>query len=263
LWLGYSKVDTFIVGRLLGVDVLGLYSVDSQIAMAFSQFVSAAYYRVLFPLLSKSQDSPRFNEILLKSSVYLSVVTLPMMLGMAVVAPDIVLVFLGEKWQDVTQTLQVLSIVAAVLTLSGLLPQAMNAVGRADVSIWINLISLVTFGIGFYFGAQWQGINGILIVWLVLAPLRYIANVAISCSLLGIRVAEYTRKHAGSFVSTLTMLPLVMIVAEAVDAWPAAYRLFLLVIIGASAYAAFSFLFMRQSCMELLAMLKVPKRDAV
>ena len=261
LWLAYNKMDTFIVGRLLGAETLGVYSIASQIAMAFSEFISSAYYRVIFPLLSKSQDSTRFKEILSTSSVYLSILALPVLVGMAVVAPDIVLVFLGEKWQEAIPILQVLSIVAAILTLSGLLPQAMNAIGRADISVWINLVSLIVFGIGFYFGALWQGINGILIVWLVLAPLRYIANVAISCSLLGIQVAEYMRKHAGSFVATLIMLVLVMIAVELINDWSAASRLFLSVVIGVSVYAALSFLFMRQSWMDLLAMLKTPKRD--
>lgn len=262
LWLGYSKMDTFIVGRFLGVEVLGIYSIALQIAMAFSQFVSTAYYRVIFPLLSRSQDSPRFNEILLKSSVYLSIVALPMMVGMAVVAPDIVLVFLGDKWHDAIPALQVLSIVAATLTLSGLLPQAMNAVGRADISIWINFTSLIVFGIGFYLGAQWQGLTGVLIVWLVLAPLRYVANVSSACMLLKVPVTQYLIQHTGSFMATLIMLPVVMIAAETTGAWPAGSRLFLCVGIGASAYGALSFLLMRQPCLELFAMLKTPTKDA-
>lgn len=263
LWLGYSKMDTFIVARFLGAEILGIYSVASQIALAFAQFISAAYYRVVFPLLSKSQDSPRFKEILLKSSVYLSIVALPVMLGIAVVAPDIVLVFLGDKWQDAIPVLQVLSIVAAMQTLSGLLPQAMNAVGRADMSIWINLSSLVVFGIGFYLGVQWQGLNGVLIVWLILGPLRSIANVSIACLLLGLPVAEYLRRHVGSFTATLIMLPVAMTVAETTGTWPAPSRLVLCVLFGALAYAALSLLLLRRPCLELVAMLKTqPKATA-
>ena len=261
LWLGYSKMDTFVVGRFLGVEILGVYSVASQIAMAFSQFVSAAYYRVIFPVLSKSQHSPHFNEILLKSSVYLSIVALPVMVGMAVVAPDIVLVFLGDKWRDAIPALQVLSIVAATLTLSGLLPQAMNAIGRADISIWINITSLVVFGVGFYFGAQWQGISGILIVWIVLAPLRYVASVYTACLVLEMPVTEYLKQHRGSFMATVIMLAVVMIAAEITGDWPAESRLFLCVVIGASVFAALSILITRQPCLELLAMLKTPTRD--
>lgn len=256
LWLGYNKIDIFIVGRFLGSDILGLYSVASQIAMAFSQFVSAAYYRVIFPLLSNSQDSPQFNKILLKSSVYLSIVALPVMLGMAVVAPDIVHIFLGDKWHDAIPALQVLSIVAAMQTLSSLLPQAMNAIGRADISIWINLSSLIMFGIGLYFGVQWQGLSGILIIWLVLGPLRSAANIMSACLLLRLPVAEYLRSHSGPFMATLIMLPLVLIAAQTTGTWPAESRLALCVITGVSAYAALSLLFMRQPCLEFLAMMK-------
>ena len=262
LWLAYNKMDTFIVGRFLGAETLGVYSVASQIAMAFSEFISAAYYRVIFPLLSRSQDSIRFNEILSTSSVYLSILALPVMVGIAAVAPDIVLVFLGEKWQEAIPILQVLSIVAAILTLSGLLPQAMNAIGRADISIWINLVSLIVFGIGFYIGVRWQGLNGVLITWLILVPLRYVANVWSTCLLLRLSVIDFLRAHLGSFIATLMMLFLVMILAGAISHWPPAPRLFLSMAIGALAYTALSFLVMRQSCMELLAILKMPKRDA-
>lgn len=263
LWIGYSKMDTFIIGRFLGAEVLGIYSVALQIAMAFSQFVSSAYYRVVFPFLSRLQDSPSFNETLLKSSVYLSIAALPLMVGTAVVAPDIVLVFLGENWQDAVPALQVLSIVAATLTLSGLLPQAMNAVGRADISIWINLASLIVFGIGFYLGAQWRGITGVLIVWLVLAPLRYAANVVTACLLLRMSVVEYLGRHTGSFMAVLIMLPIVVIVAEATGAWPPASRLVLCVATGALSYMAASFFLMRQPYRELLAMLKMPAKNTV
>lgn len=263
LWLGYSKIDTFIISRFLGAETLGIYSIASQIAMAFPQFISAVYYRTFFPLFSKSQGTTRFNETVLRSSVYLSAIALPMALGIAVVAHDIVFVFLGDKWQDAIPVLQVLSLVAAMQILSGLLPQAINAIGRADIGVWINLASVVMFGIGFYLGARWQGLSGILVVWLILAPLRYVANVASTCSLLRLSVVDFLRAHVGSFMATLIMLPLLMIAAESINDWPAASRLFLCVTVGASVYTALSFLFMRQPCKELFAMLKTPTKDAV
>ncbi len=263
LWLGYSKMDTFIIARFLGTEILGMYSVASQIALAFGQFVSAVYYRVIFPLLSKSQDSPNFKEILLASSVYLSIVSLPVMVGLAVVAPDIVSVFLGEKWQEASLVIRVLSIVAALQILSGLLPQAMNAIGRADISIWINLSSLIVFGVSFYLGAQWQGLNGILIVWLILGPLRSIANVSIACLLLQLPIVEYMRKHAGSFMATLIMLLAAMAVAEATGTWPAISRLVLSVSIGVLAYVAVSPLFLRRPWVELFSVLKISPKATV
>lgn len=263
LWIGYSRVDTFIIGRLLGAETLGGYNIASQIAMAVPQFVSSVCYRMLFPLFSKSQDSSHLAQILLRSSVYLSIITLPVTLGMAVLAPDIVALFLGDRWQEIIPAVQVLSIVATMQVLSGVLPQGVNAIGRADIPIWLNLISLIVFGVGFYIGAQWHGLEGVLMVWLVLVPLRYLANVLTTCSLLRLPVSDFLRAHVGSVTATVLMLVCVMITDESIKDWSTVSRLILCVVIGASVYAASGFVVMRQQCVEFLGMLKAPAKSSV
>lgn len=256
LWLAYNKMDTFVIGRLLGAETLGGYSVASQIAMALPQFISAVYLRTLFPLFSKSQDSEHLDEMVVKSGVYLALISLPLTLGMAIVASDLVPIVLGDKWQDTVLVVQVLSIVAAVQILSGVLPQAINALGRADISVWVNLVSLLVFGSGFYYGALWHGLVGVLIVWLVLSPLRFVVNIVCVCSLLKLSMLVYLKRHGGSFVAALGMVMIVWMFKEATDSWTHVARLLSCVLIGALAYGGLSLVVNRQPCQEFFMMLR-------
>ncbi len=257
LWFVYSKLDTFIIGRILGAEILGVYTIATQMAMAIFQLMSSAYYRLTFPILAKLQDSPRFQEVLLSSSVYLSIASLPLFLGLSVTAGDIVDIFLGAKWSDVILPLQVLSILAAMQTLSGLLPQALNAVGRADVGVWVNLASVALFGGGFYVAASLHGLNGVLLVWMTFFPLRFIAIILASCSILKFQFKKYITRHIGPFISALVMALTVLSIKNLLISWETIPRLIVCIIAGGVVYMLMIYLCARQPLRDIIRILKI------
>ena len=263
LWFGYSKIDTLIIGRLLGADVLGFYSIALQIALSFFQFISSVYYRIAFPILSKLQNSPTFKDIFLKSIVYLSIIALPIFFGMTLVADDLVPMLLGDRWHAAILPFQVLSIVAALQTLSGLIPQAMNALGRVDISIWTNSVSLIVFGIGFYLGARWHDLHGVLVVWLILFPLRYAILIVWACTVMKLSVTQYLSGHTGPIVSAAVMTVSVAVVSMVSSDWSAAIRLGFCVFTGAVIYASVHLFFFRPLLIELLNIRKMSDKASL
>lgn len=256
LWLLYSKMDTFFIGRILGTEILGIYSIANQIAMSFSQFISATHYRVMFPLFAKYQDSDQRGKILLLSSVYLSLVALPVYFGLSAVADEMITVFLGVGWEQSAKYLQVLSIVAAMLTLSGLLPQAINAAGRADITVWINLVSIPLFGAGFYFGAETYGINGVLYAWLILMPFRYLANVVSACKMTQLKISTYFSGHIGPLISAFLMFLAVSYFLTQTSVSNIHLRLILGISLGILCYLTCLLVFSRKEVQEILAMIR-------
>ncbi|MDJ0928062.1 MAG: lipopolysaccharide biosynthesis protein [Gammaproteobacteria bacterium] len=255
LWYVYSRLDTLVVGRLLGVEVLGVYNVAFQIANAFQQFISSVCYRIALPAFSKLQDSPELRGTVIKASRYLAIVALPVFFGIVVTAPDIVNLFLGPKWIDAVAVIQVLAIIASLQALSGLLAQSVNAVGKPSVNTRINLVSVPVFAIGFYFGASLGGLPGVLAAWIFMFPLRYLVVALATRSAVGVDLRLYLRAIAGPLIAAAVMAAIVQALLLLLQDWTPAGRLPMLVALGATAYALGAFVIFRSSARELVSML--------
>jgi len=93
-----TNVDNFTVGFFLGSSKLGYYAVAYSLCL-FSSMVSGSAATALFPTLSKFQeDLPRVRRGYLESFGYAVATVTPLALGLAIVAPEIVLVLLGVEW---------------------------------------------------------------------------------------------------------------------------------------------------------------------
>lgn len=256
LWFAYSRLDILIIGRLLGAEILGIYSIAAQLANAFFQFISASYYRLVFPVLSRLQGSERFATTLLRASRTLAVVSLPIFFGLCAVAVDAVPLILGSRWVDAVEPLQVLSLVAAMQTMSGLLPQAINATGRAWVTVWINAGSVILFGCGFYLAAETYGLQGILITWLILFPIRYLVVVATTSAIVGFSLKSYLMAHARPLIASLLMVFVVYGIMLWVHAAPPVLRLITAICSGGIAYLAVTYFLCRDVLADLLELVK-------
>lgn len=119
--VGYaaSNVDTFVVGLTLGPGPLGLYNRGFQLLMRPLGQIRAPSTTVALPVLARLLDTPaRFDAMLVRGQ---QVLALPVALVLAVVAgaaDDVVAVFLGPGWQEVTPLLQCFAVAGACQTLA-------------------------------------------------------------------------------------------------------------------------------------------------
>jgi O-antigen/teichoic acid export membrane protein len=252
LWALYSRLDTVVIGRLLGADTLGIYNLGTQLAQSVSQFASSVYYRIAFPVLSLRKDSNDFAGLLLRSSVYLSIMVLPFFFGLSAVAQDVVDVLLGEKWRGAVPVVQVIALASAAVTVSGLLPQAMSAKGRADIGIMLNLVSVAAFGAGFWIGASAVGLVGVLLAWIILVPLRTGWMIVVAAGPCGYGALEYVRRHTAVVAAAGCMYFSVRVTAYVLADWEPLWRLFVCCACGASVYTAAIAVFDRPTTLTLV-----------
>ncbi|MBI5617984.1 MAG: lipopolysaccharide biosynthesis protein [Gammaproteobacteria bacterium] len=236
LWLGTTRIDVLVIGRILGTDTLGAYTIASQIAMAFFQFIASSYYRVVYPAFSRLQASSHRNAFVEKSSVYLALVALPVFGGIAAVAGPFVEVFLGAKWSASVAPLQVLALVAALQTMGGLLPQAANAIGRTDVGVRVNLVTLLVMASTFYLAAKFGGLEALLVTWCVVAPVRFLLLCNLACKALGISISHYAKLHLGPAVSCALMVAVVCATEMLLASLSAASKLAVEIAVAALSY---------------------------
>jgi O-antigen/teichoic acid export membrane protein len=104
------NADNFVVGRVLGPAALGSYGRAYQLMSLPVRFIASAL-DVLFPVLSRVQvDLPRLQRAFLRSLGAIALLTFPITALVVVGAPEIVVILLGPKWDQVVPPLQVLSL---------------------------------------------------------------------------------------------------------------------------------------------------------
>jgi len=107
--------QNFILGKLSGAKVLGLYSVSYEVSTLTTAEIVAPINRAAFPGYSKMAD----NKEKLKAS-YLTVlshiilIAVPSAVGIAVIAPLIVPVLLGETWLDTIPLMKIIALASAL-----------------------------------------------------------------------------------------------------------------------------------------------------
>lgn len=100
IWLT-SYVDIFIVGTLLSQYYLGLYKTSSAIVGQLMGLVTAVTTPILFSSLSRLQnDEIEFRNIFFKFQKYVSILVMPLGVGIFCYSDFITMVLLGEQWME-------------------------------------------------------------------------------------------------------------------------------------------------------------------
>jgi PST family polysaccharide transporter len=122
--------DYFIAGRLLGAEALGLYSRAFYIMRVPTTLISSTLHSVLFPAFSQIQnDRPRLLRGYLTAVMITSALTMPVMVTLAIIAPEMIRLFFGEAWTGTVKPLQLLCPVG-VLGLYTLSDALLKATGQ-------------------------------------------------------------------------------------------------------------------------------------
>ena len=135
-----SQIDTLLIGKLLGVETLGVYNIAKQIIMKPIQIINPIVSKVTFPVMAKIQnDTDRLKEIYLKAINLLSSINFPIYLFMLITAPQLVPLMFGEQWVDAIIIVQILSIYGALRSIGNPVGSLLLAKGRADWGFYWNL----------------------------------------------------------------------------------------------------------------------------
>jgi PST family polysaccharide transporter len=176
----YSQSDYIIVGRLMGDATLGAYQMAMNLASAPAEKVSALLMRTAAPLFANvMNDQPlvrRYYGIVLES---LSLLILPLMLGLALVAPEGVAVILGPKWGNAVEPLRWLTLFVILRTMGVLTDQVLVSQRRTRLTMRASIVNFCLMPAAFYSAARWLGPGAVAAAWVMLAPVTMVPMLVI------------------------------------------------------------------------------------
>jgi len=173
LFFFYTQADIFLIGKFLGKELLGVYSVASHIASLPMHKIMGSINQVAFPAFSSIQsDKQTISNYVLKVSRLMSFVTFPVFFGMSCISAEFVVVVLGEKWVDAILPLQLLTLIMPLRMLGNIMSILLHGIGKANVAVVNLIISSILMISAFYIGMDW-GIIGVCYAWVAIFPIVF------------------------------------------------------------------------------------------
>jgi O-antigen/teichoic acid export membrane protein len=263
LWFFFTQADTVIIGRTLGGEILGVYSVALHLASLPVQRVSGILNQVAFPALARYQnDRAAIARQLLKAFELVSLIAFPILWGMAATAPDVVLVFLGNHWEGAVLPLRVLALIMPFRTVVQFLPAVTDAVGRPGVALQNGIVACTLMPLAFYAGSHW-GIFGVAMAWALVYPVVLVINMHRMLGVIGLTLGEVALRMLPAMLSGAAMCAAVVGVHGMLDGL-ADRRMALAIQVGAGAlaYVAASCVLNRAAVGEVWGMLRRRRQPA-
>jgi teichuronic acid exporter len=237
-WYAYTNADFAIVGYVMSTEVLGFYTFAWSIAALPAEKLSGLVIGVAPSVLSAARSDPgeirRYYLLLVRG---VALITFPVAVGVALVAPDLVAGVFGAKWEGAIAPLQLLALFFGVRSLATLPPVVMLATGRPDVDRNISLTYLLVMPPLFYFATRW-GITGVAAVWLIAYPMLFVLlSQRWVLNQLEIRAREFVSEVLPAFAAVSVMAVIVALLSRQTgDAIPPLARLIVLSVTGAVVY---------------------------
>ncbi|MDO8725079.1 MAG: lipopolysaccharide biosynthesis protein [Candidatus Methanoperedens sp.] len=180
-----SVVDVTVIGRMLGADDLGYYSIAMGVAGLLTTQVGTLMKSVMFPIYSTIQDkSSTLNKAYLKTIRYVSLISIPASLGIFAISGDFVKVVYGSKWLPAVAALQVLCFYGLFRSLLSTTENLYLAAGKPQVRTKLNLLQLV-----------------MMVLFMYPLTIRYgIMGAAIAATLPSVLVVVLTLREAGKII---------------------------------------------------------------
>lgn len=156
-----SIIDVTFIGRLLGSDDLGYYTIAFGIATLLTSQVSGLVGTVMFPVYAQIKDEKAtLKKAYLRTINYVSFISIPATVGIFAVSLDFVKVVYGAKWLPAVAALQVLCFYGLNRSLLGTTEQLYLAAGKPAIRTKLNLLQLVFMGALMYPLTMRYGIAG-------------------------------------------------------------------------------------------------------
>jgi O-antigen/teichoic acid export membrane protein len=201
-WFVQSQADVMIAGRVLDPHSLGVYTTGLFMAQLLAAKFVPPINEVAYAAYSRQQGVG--PQPLLATIRLVMLVALPAYAGMAVVAPVLVPVLLGEQWVEIVPLLPILAMAMSMMTLQILFAPATNARGVPAAALRIAMLGSVIMPGAFLIGSQW-GLLGFAWGWVGGMALLCALTVRLSGGLIGLRLGGLARAVAPPLTAALAM----------------------------------------------------------
>ena len=199
------RADDFLIGMVLGDVALGTYAVAYRGLQILEQVLAKTGTVVAFSAFSRLQDRPeQMREAFYESTRAASVASMPVFVGVSMVATFAVPLVFGEQYTESGQVLQVLALIGVVHGVSYLNYPVFTGVGRPDYVMKLSAIRTVANVIVFFVAVPY-GIVAVAAAFVARAYLLMPLNVFVLRRAIEISPKRYFANFIPALVGCVVM----------------------------------------------------------
>lgn len=165
-----------LIGRYFSSAAVGFYTQANNWSSYFYTFISSSLQGVTYPIMTSiKEDRGRLVSIYKQLISITMLVSLPILVGLAAVADNVILLLLGEEWLPAVPLLVALCLARTVTPISAINMNILNALGRSDLFLKVDL-SKLPLTLGALFLALPYGIEAIAWASVVTSFIAFFIN---------------------------------------------------------------------------------------
>ncbi|WP_022836534.1 MOP flippase family protein [Salisaeta longa] len=185
------RMDDLLIGGFLGSTALGYYNVAYRILLALTQMISSVGSRVMFPVFSQLQHNlDRLRQSYYAAIKYTVMLSAPIYVGLAVLAPYIIPTAFGAKWEASVPIMQVLSFVGILHSVLYFNSPVILSQGRSLLNMSLTMLRAIVNFTAFLIAVQW-GIFAVAVTYTAMGYLLAPVEVGVVHRLIQINWKRY------------------------------------------------------------------------
>ncbi len=259
-----QDVDYLLIGRYLGADDLGIYTLAFRIPELVILQFCATVAQVIFPIFTKiREDEETLRLGFLETTRYVALITAPISMGLALLAKPFVLALFGEKWLEVAPVLQAIAIYSFFLSLGFNAGDVYKAQGRPILLTYISILQIVVLAPLMFWAVT--GPADIVVAGWVQVFTAFVTSVVYLAVALRMLKVSFARLIEALKTPALPALGMVLVVwgglYVSVD-WGIWFQLTFNILAGGLAYLLLLYVFERATVLQALDLLgKIVRRE--
>ncbi len=251
----FNNLYGLIIGKIYNEELLGAYNRGDQFPKLIVNNLGAAIQSVLLPAFSARQgDIAQVRSMVRRAIRTSSFLVLPMLFGLFAVADTMVAALLGEKWLICVPYLRIMCVAYSFWPIHITNLQAINAVGRSDVFLKLEIVKKTVGILGLVIGVNFSPII-LVSIKAVIDFLCTFINAWPNKKLLGYSIGSQWMDIMPSMALSLVMCAAVYLLQFVLPggAW---MKLTVQIIAGAVIYGGLAWMFRVESFQYLVGMVK-------
>jgi len=203
-----ERVDVLVVGRIGSTSALGVYNMAAELSLMATEQVRSAVERGLIPSYARlAYDREKLVEAFLHVLTSVSILTVPLALGLFSVSEDFVRVFLGSQWDATVPILRWLSIysllvsIEVILTGSILIASGHERLSAAAMWIRVGFLLPSVVVAGYFWGVQRVAVGATIAAALMLPVAAYCQTTALPVTVGNLARALWRPAVAGAIMA--------------------------------------------------------------
>lgn len=137
-----TQADSLIVGKVMGAEMLGVYSLAKELVLQPLKLVSPVINRLALPRFAETQHEPaQLQKLFLKGTFVIMLFSSLMYLAIGIMSPVIVRVLYGTAHEAVANLIPLMLLFGMLRPMGGLTGAISQANGRTNVEFYWNIVA--------------------------------------------------------------------------------------------------------------------------